>query len=135
MNKEEEKHLDHDLVEYDGDHDTFIQGLDNRYEQGNTRVMEPRMYHHLDEVPAIYRMNEDREWVFYKQPSSWIGYTYAIISQRTVINSNRIMDFPDEISDYIFPEIKTALLSRGRTAKLRVKRVKPAYMGKQEEVE
>jgi hypothetical protein len=132
MNKEE-KYPDHDLVEYDGDCDTFIEGLDNRYEQGDTRVMEPRMYHYLDEVPLIYRMNEDREWVSYKQHSSWTGYTYAIISQRTVINSNRIMDFPDEISDYIFPKIKTALLARSRTAKLRVKRAKPACIRREEE--
>jgi hypothetical protein len=137
MNKEEEEEdkdcLDHDIVRYE-DYDTFMASLNHRYIQGDLKVTRPYIWHgHMDD-PTFYKMDEDHEWVVCKQPPvPWTDYnTNKAIVLKIFTDIGYMPPFINEDADYIIPRINTALLARGRTAKLRVKRVKPACIRREE---
>jgi hypothetical protein len=135
MNKEEkERYPYHDLVEYDGGYDTFVEGLNSRYEEGDLKKIKKIHVSPELDISKVYKMNTDREWVQIKLDMGFDGYVFGI-AQKTFIETNPLDIFVMHYTDYIFPSFNKALLSRSRTAKLRVKRVKPAYIGKKEEEE
>jgi hypothetical protein len=134
MNKEEEEYPDHDLVEFE-EYDTFIESLNHRYEEGELRVTRPYIWHYEMDVPIIYKMDEHHEWVVWKHPSTFESYAdmSCNISLKIITNMDHMPTYTVENTDFVLPRINTALLSRSRTAKLRVKRAKPACIRREEE--
>lgn len=137
MNKEEaEEYPDHDIVKFE-ECDTFLKSLDHRYEEGELRVTRPYVWHYEMDVPTIYKMDEHHEWVVWKQPSKFQSYldVSCSVSLKIITGMYHVPFCTVANTDFVLPGINTALLSRSRTAKLRGKRVKPAYIGKKEEEE
>jgi hypothetical protein len=132
MNKEEKYYPDHDLVKYDGDYDTMMDSLDNRYEEGDSRCT--KFFNSFGCNVSVEKLDNDRKWVFYKVYSSWSDFKDEELISLKICPDRNGVSLPYEHTDYVFPRTNTAYLSKLRTEKLRRKRgPKPAKVVRREE--
>ena len=136
--EEDKDCLNHDIVTYNEGCEPYAETIKHRYEEGEFKVAKPYIWHGHMDVPIIYRMDEDHEWVVWSKPHP--GWTQYMTNKATVLQIITDLDyippFINEDTDYVIPRINTALLARSRTAKLRCKRgPKPAKVERREEEE